>query len=88
MRLEQENGQLKSKMEHMRSLLDQMQQVEMQKVPKRKYNSAKWDFFNQHKNSPEILKQISKDHNLQEDEIPWQLIKRKTDELFAKIANS
>jgi hypothetical protein len=72
----------------MRSLLDQMQQAEMQKAPKRKYNSAKWDFFNQHKNSPEIIAQIRKDHNMQEDDIPWQLIKRKTDELFAKIAFS
>lgn len=79
----QENQKLKSQISHMKTLLDQMQDMEMKKTKRR--ISPKWEYFKEKRQDERILNDLCKMHNLSRDKIPWQMIKEKTDEMYDKI---
>ena len=82
MQLKAERDDMENQNKHLRSLLSQMQQLQLQQTPKKKRQSPKWLYFREKKADPDLLEMLSKRHNLAIDDIPWQLIKRETDKLY------
>lgn len=82
MQLKAERDDIENQNKHLRSLLSQMQQLQLAQTPTKKRQSPKWLFFKEKKTDIEILTLLSKRHSLPIDDIPWQLIKRETDKLY------